>query len=59
MTKLSELKPCPYRFGIAEKGKVMFKCEYAGEVYDVSEMVVICKEFCPIDDKKMMRRGFK
>ena len=45
--KLSELKPCPYRYGIAKKGRVLFECRYAGETYDVEEMAEICNNFCP------------
>ena len=45
--KLSELKPCPYRYGIAKKGRILFECRYAGETYDVLEMVEICNNFCP------------
>jgi len=47
MGKLSELKPCPYRYGIAKKGRVLFKCGYTGETYDVEEVVEICNNFCP------------
>jgi len=47
MQKFSELKPCPYRYGIAKKGKVLFECRYAGETYDVEEVVEICNNFCP------------
>ena len=45
--KLSELTPCPYRYGIAKKGRVLFECRYAEETYDLEEVIEICNNFCP------------
>jgi hypothetical protein len=47
MRMLNILDDCPYRVGIAKKGRAMFRCTYANEEYDVSEMLVICTVFCP------------
>lgn len=46
-TLLEAFKPCSYRFGIARNGKLFIKCRFAGEIYDIEEAIVVCKEFCP------------
>jgi len=51
--KFSELEPCPYRYGIVEEGRVLFECRYAGEAYDIEEMIDICSNFCPL--KKFLK----
>jgi len=49
---LNVLNDCPYRVGIAKKGKALFRCTYAHEEYDVSEMAVICSAFCPFKPRR-------
>jgi len=52
MQKLSELKPCPYRYGVAKKSngevRVLFECRYVGEEYDIEEIFEVCNKFCPL-----------
>jgi hypothetical protein len=52
MQMLSVLDDCPYRVGIAKRGKALFRCTYAHEEYDVREMLVICMDFCPFKPKR-------
>jgi len=49
---LSMLDDCPYRVGIAKRGRTMFRCTYAHEEYDISEMLVICTDFCPFRPRR-------
>jgi hypothetical protein len=52
MEMLSMLDDCPYRVGIAKRGRTMFRCTYACEEYDISEMLVICTDFCPFRSRR-------
>ena len=47
MLMFSMLDDCPYRVGIARRGRTMFRCTYAHEEYDIGEMLLICTAFCP------------
>jgi ribosomal protein L16/L10AE len=51
---LSMLGNCPYRVGIVKRGKVMFRCIYAHEEYDISEMLTICTDFCPFTLRRVL-----
>jgi hypothetical protein len=46
--RLIEAGVCEYRFGFAEKGKVFFECRLAEEYYGLDEILVMCKEYCPL-----------
>ena len=40
-------EPCIYRFGVAKSRKLYVGCKYAGEVYELKEAIVACRDFCP------------
>jgi len=40
---------CPYRFGIAEQGKVMVKCKFSGKIFNLRKIKAVCVDSCPLN----------